>query len=116
MAEMLAMHGAIASGGESTMTVTSSLMTAVALLAVQSASVHASSPLCAASRVKALVSAPVQVTSAAHVPAKAEVPAHCAVSGFVEHGTRIGFTVALHDQWNRKFRFFRSEERRVGRA
>jgi hypothetical protein len=105
MAEMLAMHGAIASGGENTMTVTSRLVAAVALIAVHSASVDASSPLCAPSRVKALVSAPVQVTSAEHVPAKAEVPAHCAVSGFVEHGTRIGFTVALPEQWNKKFLF-----------
>lgn len=61
---------------------------------------------CSVARVNAMVSPPVQIQSVSHVAATADVPAHCAVVGFIEHGSRIGFSAALPDTWNRKFLFF----------
>jgi feruloyl esterase len=61
---------------------------------------------CATARVSAMVSAPVQIESVDHVPATQDVPAHCAIVGFIEHGSRIGFSAALPDDWNKKFLFF----------
>ena len=61
---------------------------------------------CATARVSAMVSAPIQIESVSYVPATQIVPAHCAIVGFIEHGSRIGFSVALPDTWNKKFLFF----------
>jgi feruloyl esterase len=61
---------------------------------------------CTLQRVATMVSAPVSIESARPVAATALVPAHCAISGFIEHGSRIGFTLALPSEWNHKFLFF----------
>ena len=61
---------------------------------------------CVTARVSAMVSAPVQIESVSHVPTTQSVPAHCSIVGFIEHGSRIGFSAALPDTWNKKFLFF----------
>ena len=60
---------------------------------------------CSIEGLRARVSSRVHIDSAAYVPGKPDVPAHCAAQGFIEHGTRVGFAVALPDEWNRKFLF-----------
>lgn len=61
---------------------------------------------CTTEQLQARVSAPIQIESAAPVAAQPNVPAHCAVVGAVEHGSRIRFGLALPETWNGKFLFF----------
>jgi Tannase and feruloyl esterase len=82
---------------------------AVALVQLASMQVTAATEdperACTIEGLRALISAPVHIESAVHVAGQQDVPAHCAVQGFIEHGTHIGFAVALPDEWNRKFLF-----------
>jgi feruloyl esterase len=61
--------------------------------------------ICTTTHFASLASPPVHIESASHTSATAEVPAHCFVVGFIEHGTRIGFAVGLPDDWNNKSLF-----------
>jgi feruloyl esterase len=61
---------------------------------------------CTLERIASIAGPSVSVESVAPVATTAGVPAYCAISGFVEHGSRIGFTLGLPRQWNRKFLFF----------
>jgi feruloyl esterase len=85
-----------------------SVAVALVYLAFAQAAVAASDGAeraCSIERLSALVGASVHIDSAVHAPRQQDVPAHCAAKGFIEHGTRIGFAVALPDDWNRKFLF-----------
>lgn len=67
---------------------------------------EASRPACTVEGIQSLVRAPIRIAAAGHAEAQQGVPSHCAATGFVEHGTHIGFSVALPDDWNGKVLFF----------
>jgi feruloyl esterase len=60
---------------------------------------------CTVERIASMAGPSIRIESAATVAAQAPVPAYCAISGFIEHNTRIGFSLGLPREWNRKFLF-----------
>jgi feruloyl esterase len=60
---------------------------------------------CRADYLQRIAAPATHIQTAVHVPASAGVPAHCAVTGFIDNGSRIGFSVGLPDAWNGKFLF-----------
>jgi len=95
------------------MKMTSTLQVGLACMAVAlvSASAKGTEPEgrsadCTLERVASMVSPPVNIELAQARAATAATPAYCAISGFIDHGSRIGFTLALPRQWNHKFLFF----------
>ena len=66
----------------------------------------ASPAVCSQARLQEILGPGATVETVAKVAASAAQPAYCAVTGYIERGGKIGFTLGLPDQWNRKFLFF----------
>jgi feruloyl esterase len=62
-------------------------------------------PMCTAEPFRSFETSSLHVDSVSHVQATALVPAHCAVLGHIDHGTRVGFKLGLPEQWNGKYLF-----------
>jgi feruloyl esterase len=60
---------------------------------------------CTAERLSSIAGSRLHIESVTSVSAAGPVGAHCAVAGYIEHGTRIGVTLGLPEQWNGKFLF-----------
>lgn len=65
----------------------------------------AAQPACTTQRVAAMVSAPIHVEKAFPVRATLQIPSHCIVTGYIEHGSRIDFALGLPDAWNKRYLF-----------
>jgi feruloyl esterase len=91
--------------GSDRKTFVSGVLAALAAVSLQCAAGEIGRLECSAASIEPRASSWVQIESVTHVAATADVPAHCAVAGFVDHGTHVGFSLALPDAWNRKFLF-----------
>src|SRR4051812_39927634 len=76
-----------------------------ALLAAPAVAQPQDAARCTAASIHRMAGRDVEIESASLVPASGEVPAHCAIRGYLRHGTRIGFSAALPIDWNGKFLF-----------
>jgi feruloyl esterase len=72
---------------------------------VASPDLAAHEPSCTAQSVRAVVHPPLHIEGAVHVRGSSAEPAYCRITGFIEHGTRIGIEFALPDAWNKKILF-----------
>jgi feruloyl esterase len=86
------------------------LATAAAGLAIgatqPAAAQAAQGPLgCSVERLQSMMGTSAHVASAVWTAAAKDVPAHCAVEGYVERDGKIGFSLGLPEGWNNKFLF-----------
>lgn len=61
---------------------------------------------CSVERLQASAASTMRIDSVRHVAEDGGVPAHCAVTGWIDNGSRIGFSLGLPDTWNGKFLFY----------
>lgn len=60
---------------------------------------------CTAQSVRAMVHPPLDVGNVVYVRGSSTEPGYCLITGFIDHGTRIGIEFALPDAWNKKVLF-----------
>ena len=85
------------------------LVAGAALMALAAASPAAAAnngpDACAVAALQAMAPAGVVIEKAEAVSATKEAPAHCAVTGYINHGGKIGIRLLLPTAWNKKFLF-----------
>ena len=84
------------------------LIAGAALMALAAATPAAASSGpdgCTVSALQAISPAGVVIEKAEPLGATKEAPAHCAVTGYIDHGGKIGIRLLLPKAWNKKFLF-----------
>jgi feruloyl esterase len=79
----------------------------LALAAAQPAAAQSAQGVagCSVERLQRIMGPSGHVASADWAIAAKDVPAHCAVAGYIERDGKIGFTLGLPEAWNNKFLF-----------
>ncbi|MET0295014.1 MAG: tannase/feruloyl esterase family alpha/beta hydrolase [Phenylobacterium sp.] len=60
---------------------------------------------CSVERLQRMIAPSARVLSAVWKSAAGGVPAHCAVTGYIQHDGKLGFALGLPETWNHKFLF-----------
>jgi len=80
-------------------------MLIAAVLSANAAAATDGVGVCTTERLSAIAGPRLHIESVRSMAAAGPIGAHCAVAGYIEHGTRIGVTLGLPEQWNGKFLF-----------